>query len=160
MRTFSFTVFWTIVIDQLTKFLVVEMMDLKTLGQIDVVPGFLSFRMAWNRGVNFGLFSSLDMKWVLIAVALAISVAVTTWVFRSGQPRRVNIAAGLLVGGAIGNVIDRLHYGAVADFLNVTCCGIYNPFAFNVADIAIFVGALAVVIFSNPKAAEKASGKK
>ena len=57
------------------------------------------------------------------------------------------MAAGLLIGGAIGNVIDRLAYGAVADFLNMSCCGIENPFAFNVADISIFVGALGLVIF-------------
>jgi signal peptidase II len=54
----------------------------------------------------------------------------------------------LLVGGAIGNVIDRIAYGAVADFLNMSCCGFENPYAFNVADIAIFAGAFGLVVFS------------
>ncbi len=57
------------------------------------------------------------------------------------------ISAGLLVGGALGNVIDRVIYGAVADFLNMSCCGIENPYSFNIADIAIFAGALGLVLF-------------
>lgn len=135
-------------LDQLTKLLVVHVMGLKTRGEIDVIPPILNFRMAWNQGVNFGLFSNADavVKWVLIAVAVVISLAVLWWVRRE-RPRRAGlIAAGLLVGGAIGNVIDRLIYGSVADFLNMSCCGIENPYAFNVADIAIFFGAAALVL--------------
>ncbi|MCC5973356.1 MAG: signal peptidase II, partial [Rubellimicrobium sp.] len=60
----------------------------------------------------------------------------------------VQVSAGLLVGGALGNVVDRLLYGAVADFLNMSCCGISNPYAFNVADIAVFAGAIGLVIFT------------
>jgi signal peptidase II len=52
------------------------------------------------------------------------------------------------VGGALGNVVDRLAYGAVADFLNMSCCGIDNPYAFNVADIAIFFGAVGLILFA------------
>jgi signal peptidase II len=59
------------------------------------------------------------------------------------------MAAAFLIGGAAGNVIDRLLYGAVADFLNMSCCGIDNPYAFNVADVAIFVGAVGLVLFTN-----------
>jgi signal peptidase II len=59
-----------------------------------------------------------------------------------------DLGRGLLVGGALGNVIDRIAYGAVADFLNMSCCGIENPYAFNVADIAIFAGALGLVLFT------------
>ena len=55
-----------------------------------------------------------------------------------------DIAAGFLIGGALGNVIDRLLYGAVADFLNMSCCGFNNPYAFNVADVAIFIGAIGI----------------
>jgi signal peptidase II len=58
------------------------------------------------------------------------------------------VSAGLLIGGALGNVVDRVLYGAVADFLNMSCCGIDNPFAFNVADVAIFVGAIGLVLFA------------
>ena len=147
-------VFWTglcvLVLDQLSKILVVQVLALKLKGEIAVLPPLLTFRMAWNTGVNFGLFSrgSEVMRWVLIAVALAIVAGVLVWLRRSPQGRWTLIASGLLIGGALGNVIDRLVYGAVADFLNMSCCGIENPYAFNVADIAIFAGALGLALFS------------
>jgi signal peptidase II len=141
----------TIALDQASKLAVVFGLDLVNRGEIDVWPPFLVFRMAWNRGMNFGLFAQdSDLaRWVMIAVALAISAWVWIWVRREGQGPRAQVAAGLLIGGAIGNVIDRIAYGAVADFLNMSCCRIENPFAFNVADVAIFLGALGLVFFSN-----------
>ncbi len=145
-RLMWWTAFWVFLIDQATKWLVVHRLDLMTRQSIDVLPPYLNLRMAWNRGVNFGLFADFDMRWVLIGVALAISVMVIAWKRRDGGSRLSHVAAGLLVGGAIGNVVDRLLYGAVADFLNMSCCGIENPYAFNVADIAVFVGAIGLVI--------------
>jgi signal peptidase II len=88
------------------------------------------------------------MRWVLIALALAISAWVWIWIRREGGGRLAQVSAGLLIGGALGNVIDRIVYGAVADFLNMSCCGIENPYAFNVADIAIFAGAIGLVLCS------------
>ncbi|HCI98485.1 MAG TPA: hypothetical protein DHV74_02385, partial [Sulfitobacter sp.] len=88
---------------------------------------------------------------VLIAVALVISGAVLWWVHNEPLERWHRFAAGLLVGGALGNVIDRLIYGAVADFLNMSCCGISNPYAFNVADIAVFAGAFGMVLLPSGK---------
>ena len=88
------------------------------------------------------------MRWVLIAVALAISTWVWVWIRREGAALRVQIAGGLLIGGALGNVVDRIVYGAVADFLNMSCCGIENPYAFNLADVAIFAGAIGLILFS------------
>ena len=61
------------------------------------------------------------------------------------------ISAGLLVGGALANVLDRLIYGAVADFLNMSCCGITNPFSFNIADVWIFVGAVGLIFATDSK---------
>lgn len=137
-------------LDQATKWLVVQYLDLKTLGEIDVLPPYLTFRMAWNRGVNFGLFAqdSDIVRWVLIAVALAISAWVLWWIARTPQGKWAQVAAGLLVGGALGNLVDRVTYRAVADFLNMSCCGIENPYAFNVADVAIFAGAFGLVFFA------------
>lgn len=155
MRLTLITALITLVVDQLTKLLVVHGLNLRARGEVDVFPPYLNFRMAWNEGINFGLLSRQDdlMKWILVAIALAISAAVLWWVHRE-QPRKAGmIAAGLLVGGAIGNVIDRLVYGAVADFLNMSCCGIENPYAFNVADIAIFLGAAALVLIPADKKA-------
>ena len=146
--------------DQLSKYIVVHYLGLinDPDGRMQVLPGFIEFRMAWNRGVNFGLFADFDMKWVLIAVALLITVGVLVWLWRNGTTRLGYIAGGFLVGGALGNVVDRFLYDAVADFLNVTCCGINNPFAFNVADIAIFVGAIGLAFVpenSKPKPKRK-----
>jgi len=142
-------------LDQVSKLAVVWGLDLAGRGEIDVLPPYLSFHMAWNRGVNFGLGASTGdvMRWGLIALALAISVWVWLWIARErqsggGQGALARAAAGLLIGGALGNVVDRLAYGAVADFLNMSCCGIENPYAFNLADVAIFVGAVGLVLFA------------
>lgn len=140
-------------LDQLSKYLVVFALDLRMRGSIDVLPPYLNFRMAWNRGVNFGLFSNDAevMRWVLIAVAVAISVWVAIWVRRDQAGTAGLVSAGILIGGAMGNVVDRLLYGAVADFLNMSCCGIENPYAFNIADVAIFVGAAGLILFTGRK---------
>lgn len=148
MRLTFWTGFWVFILDQFSKYVVVHALDLVNRLHIEVWPPFITFRMAWNRGVNFGLFSGLDMRWALIVLALVISGLVLYWVRRDGGNRWTHISAGLLVGGALGNVVDRLLYGAVADFLNMSCCGISNPYAFNVADIAIFAGAIGLVIFT------------
>ncbi len=150
MRALSFTALIVFALDQLSKWAVVQKLDLITLGERDVLPPFLNFRMAWNRGVNFGLFSnSADlMRWVLIVVALVISAWVLVWLYREKAGRLSMIAGGLLVGGALGNVIDRVVYGAVADFITMSCCGLENPYSFNVADVAIFAGAIGLVLFT------------
>ena len=118
---------------------------------VDVFPPFLVLSMAWNRGVNFGLFAAFDMRWVLIGVAFAITGAVIWWLNRVGGSKWVYISGGFLIGGAMGNVIDRFFYGAVADFLNMSCCGFTNPYAFNVADIAIFIGAVGLAFLVDEK---------
>ena len=140
-----------IAVDQASKLAVVFGLDLEHRVEIDVVPPYLVFRMAWNDGMNFGLFgdSSELVRWGLVAVALAISAWVWLWVRREKAGLWSEVAAGLLIGGAMGNVIDRIAYGAVADFINMSCCGIDNPFAFNVADVAVFAGALGLVVVTN-----------
>ena len=158
MRTLAWTAALTLVLDQLSKIVIVWWLDLATRGVIDVLPPFLNFRMAWNRGINFGLLAGGETtRWVLVALALGIALWVALWVGRSRLGRWAELSAGLLVGGAIGNSIDRILYGAVADFLNMSCCGIENPYAFNVADIAIFAGALGLALFGSEKRRPDAS---
>lgn len=137
-----------IVLDQLTKLYVVQYLELKFRQTILVVDPYLNFRMAWNEGINFGIGSGFEMRWVLIAVALLISGWIVWWMWRDRPGPWVQASAGLVVGGAVGNVIDRVIYGAVADFLNMSCCGIENPWSFNVADIAIFLGAVGLIFLT------------
>ena len=146
-------------LDQLTKWIVVHALNLPEVQAIDVIDPWLNLRMAWNRGVNFGLLSSdvEVMRWVLIAVALVICAWVAVWLFRVRPGRLAQVAAGLLIGGAVGNVIDRLAYGAVADFLNMSLPGWRNPYSFNLADIAIFAGALGLVFQPGPARPAEAS---
>ncbi len=145
--------FWAFLVDQASKYLVVHVLALREVGQIEVLPPFLNFHMAWNQGINFGLLAdSSDLaRWILIAVALVISGFVYYWVKKDRPGNFGLIAAGLLIGGALGNVVDRLLYGAVADFLNMSCCGFVNPYAFNVADISIFAGALGLAFWGGAK---------
>ncbi len=141
-----------IAIDQISKYLVVHVMRVAE-GSIDVLPPLLVFKYGENRGINFGLFQgdSDASRWVLIGVSLVISVAVLIWLLRSAPSRIVLLSGGLLIGGALGNVIDRVLYGYVLDFLNMSCCGIDNPFVFNLADVFIFAGAIGLMLFEGKK---------
>ena len=162
MRLMTWTAIWIFFLDQVIKFHVLfnifgltwadvrpENGQLPFPPPVDVLDPFLRLTMAWNRGVNFGLFADFDMRWVLIGVAIIISVVVVWWLRRAPRSKWMYLGGGLLLGGALGNVIDRLLYGAVADFLNMSCCGISNPYAFNVADISIFIGAVGLAFLSD-----------
>ncbi len=143
----------TLIADQASKYWVIERMALDQRLYIPVFDPYLVFAMAWNQGINFGLFGSdsAALRWFLIALALVICVVVWIWVRREGATRMMQLGAGLLIGGALGNVIDRIRWGAVADFINMSCCGFSNPYSFNIADAAIFAGAFALILFSGRK---------
>ncbi|MEM9717021.1 MAG: signal peptidase II [Pseudomonadota bacterium] len=133
-------------IDQISKFWIVTGLDLQSRLAIDVLPPLINFRMGWNEGINFGLFSGAPeiMRWILIAIAIGISTWVVIWAWQR-QHKLTSISAGLLAGGAIGNGLDRILFGAVRDFLNMSCCGINNPFVFNLADVAVFAGVFGLI---------------
>ncbi|GIT90961.1 lipoprotein signal peptidase [Jannaschia pagri] len=151
MRALGITALLAFAIDQLSKLIVVHWMNLKEVLVIPVVPPLLTFRMGWNEGINFGLFSGAGARWALVGLALAISVVLIVWARKFDRPISF-VAAGLVIGGALGNALDRVVYGAVADFLNMSCCGVQNPFAFNIADVFIFAGAFGLVIWGEPQA--------
>jgi len=150
MRAALVALLVTLALDQGTKLAVIEGMGLAAHGEIEVLPPWLNFRMAWNSGINFGLFSGRQevLRWLITAVSVVIPVWVWLWVRRQKPGTAAQVSAGLLAGGAFGNVIDRLRFGAVADFLNMSCCGIENPYAFNVADVAIFAGVAGLLLFT------------
>ena len=151
MRMMFWAGFAAFVIDQISKYVVIHMMELARIRSIDVLPPLVNFRYGENRGINFGLFGggSEASRWILIVLALVICVAVLMWARKHALTRLAQISAGLLVGGALANVVDRLIYGYVLDFLNMSCCGINNPFVFNIADIFIFAGALGLIFFTD-----------
>lgn len=149
MRSLLAAGFWAFLIDQISKYVVIHWMELSRLRSIDMWPPFLNFRYGENRGINFGLFdgSSDMLRWVLIGFSLLVMAGVYIWLGRKRAGHISQICAGLLIGGALGNVADRLLYGYVLDFINMSCCGINNPFVFNVADIFIFIGAIGLIVF-------------
>ena len=140
------------ILDQLTKFFVVHILDLSGRLSITVISGFINLNMAWNEGINFGLFanSSEMMRIILIIVSILICIGIFFWAIKQNSILLL-IFSSAIIGGAIGNVVDRIIYGAVADFLNITCCGIYNPYSFNIADISIFLGVVGIIFFPNSK---------
>lgn len=147
-RSLSITAALVLALDQITKYWIVEALDLRHLGRLEVLPPLLNLRMAWNPGVNFGLLNfGDDGRWALIALALALCIGLLWWAAKAKGPF-LGTATGLVIGGALGNAIDRARHGAVADFLNMSCCGFDNPFSFNVADIAVFFGAITLVLFA------------
>jgi len=135
-------------IDQLSKWLVVFYLQLSTKLTIDLNNQFLNFHMAWNKGINFGLFESesLTQVYFLFLVSVLISIALFLWV-RKTKNFAIQLSSALVIGGAVGNAIDRLLYGSVADFINLTCCGVRNPFSFNLADVFIFIGIIGLIYF-------------
>ena len=142
---FSF-VFLTL--DQLSKWFVVFYLDLEQKLYLNLNNQFMNFYMAWNKGINFGLLEgdSTVQAYILTAISIIISLAFFVWL-RNSTRFLMQILASLVIGGALGNAIDRLLYGAVADFINVTCCGIRNPYSFNLADVFIFIGLIGLLIF-------------
>ncbi|OUX41859.1 signal peptidase II [bacterium TMED277] len=135
-------------IDQLSKWLVVFFLQLGTKLTIDLNNQFLNFHMAWNKGINFGLFESesLTQVYFLFLISVLISLALFFWV-RKTKNYAIQLSSALVIGGAVGNAIDRLLYGSVADFINLTCCGVKNPFSFNLADVFIFIGIIGLIYF-------------
>jgi len=131
-------------LDRLSKVVIVHGLDLASVHRIPVWPPYLNFVMAWNKGVNFGFLNAFDARWLLVAISIVVSIALALWV-RNKSGWVVPLAAGAIIGGALGNAYDRVVYGAVADYLNMSCCTINNPYSFNVADVLIFGGAIVLI---------------
>tara|TARA_B100002051_G_C16708291_1_gene625135 strand:+ start:65 stop:532 length:468 start_codon:yes stop_codon:yes gene_type:complete len=135
-------------LDQLSKWLVVFYFGLQKKLYLNLNNQFINFFMAWNKGINFGLFDgdSVIQAYILSAISILISVVFVIWL-KNSTVFLIQILAALVIGGALGNAIDRLLYGAVADFINITCCGLRNPYSFNLADVFIFIGLIGLLIF-------------
>lgn len=134
-----------ILLDQLSKWVILENFDMVAPRAIPVFPGF-NLVLVFNRGVSFGQMDWLG-PWALSVLALAISMALVFWL-RKAETRLLAMALGIIIGGAIGNVIDRMRFGAVVDFVDVYIPGTDWPHwpAFNVADSAIVVGVGLIIL--------------
>ena len=139
LRTGLLLALVVIVLDQLTKWLVLEALDLAN--NPIIVTSFFNMVLVWNRGVSFGMFSDAGSAGPLILTCLAIAVVIgLIYWLRQAEGWGTLIGLGLVIGGALGNVIDRIRFGAVVDFLDFHIAQYHWP-AFNVADAAICVGA-------------------
>lgn len=108
-------------------------------GQIKPVAPFVDFAALWNYGISYGLFPQGETgRWVLVAIKVAAAILFAVWLARA-RNRFEAFALGLLIGGAIGNAVDRVVYGAVFDFVSLHAFG-YRWYVFNLADVAVVVG--------------------
>ena len=140
-----------VILDQLTKawvlntsaFKAMECLNTGACGKIELSSIF-NLTMTWNRGVSFGAFQADGLaRWGLFIVIGAIAIGFSIWLFRA-ERRLTALALAMVVGGAVGNLIDRARFGAVVDFLDFS--GLYFPWIFNVADASISVGAAVLLL--------------
>ena len=128
------------VLDQLTKWTMIGPLQLQSRGVIDIVPIF-ALRWTENPGVSLGMLTASNdtQRWLLVAMTAAIATGVFVWILRERAKWDV-IALSMVLGGALGNIVDRARFGYVVDFLDLHF-GEFRPFMiFNVADAAITLG--------------------
>ena len=147
-----------IVLDQLSKWWVLGPLDLPSHGQLRVLPPFLNFTLTHNPGVSFGLLNAGALsRWGLTLFSVLVAGALAVWAMRA-EKRVQALGIGLIIGGALGNALDRVRLGVVTDFVDVSAALPFFPWIFNVADSAITVGAVVLLVESllapsTPKAA-------
>ncbi len=137
----------TLILDQLSKWILLYEVDLRNVGPIEVTS-FLNLSSVWNRGVSFGMLPANNElgRYALISFALLIIAILLIWLFRA-RSWMLAAAIGLVIGGALGNVVDRLFYGAVYDFLDFHAFGVHF-YTFNIADAAISIGVVLLIFDS------------
>jgi signal peptidase II len=134
----------TFVLDQATKLYTLFVYDLPVREPVELGP-FVNLIVVWNRGISYGLFQqNSDLgRWVLVAVSILASIGLGVWIRRT-TAKLLAVSLGLIVGGALGNVIDRIWHGAVFDFIQFHV-GSWSWYVFNVADAAIVAGVVGLL---------------
>lgn len=133
----------TLVIDQAHKWWMLEIYQIPEKGRVTVLP-FLDLVYVKNLGISYGLGAGSINQGALASFAFAAACALTVWLIRGALNGLMAASVGLLIGGAVGNAIDRLHLGGVADFFLLHAYG-YSWYVFNIADVAIVAGALGLL---------------
>lgn len=132
------TALLVLVVDQATKTWAIGYMAVQGPGLISVTP-FFDLVALWNAGISYGLFPQGEAgRWVLVAIKVVAALAFALWLARAHRTAEA-LGLGLLIGGAIGNAVDRVVYGAVFDFISLHISG-YRWYVFNVADVAVVCG--------------------
>lgn len=128
-----------LLLDQLSKYWVLQVYSLPEKISVEILP-FFSLTMVWNKGISLGLFQAGSgfARWALVGLTVIVTVALIIWLART-HTRLVQVALGLVIGGAIGNIIDRIKFGAVVDFIHLHAFD-YSFYVFNIADSAISIG--------------------
>ncbi|HVV42305.1 MAG TPA: signal peptidase II [Nitrobacter sp.] len=137
-----------LVLDQATKLWLLHVLDIARLGAVRVTP-FFDLVLAWNTGISYGWFQndSAIGAAILLAFKVVAVIVLAVWMTRT-RGRLAKVALGLIIGGAIGNAIDRVVYGAVVDFalFHIQVGGTtYSWYVFNLADVAIVAGVIALL---------------
>ena len=130
--------------DQASKYAVLNIWHLQRGVMLSPLP-VLDLVLVWNRGITFGLFAGLGAKILLAVLASLVIIAIIVWMART-RSWLVTIAVGAITGGATGNVLDRLRFGAVVDFIHVHIGTLAYPWVFNVGDSAIVCGVIALMV--------------
>lgn len=133
-----------LVLDQGTKLWLLHSFRLGERGAVPLVPT-IDIVLVWNRGISYGLFQQdSDLgRWILIAATLAVILCLWVWSVRC-QSRFLALALALVIGGAVGNAIDRVIYGAVVDFIHFHI-GTFSWYVFNLADVWIVAGVIGLL---------------
>jgi len=132
-------------LDQINKWYMLDIVDMMS-GQTIHYNDYLDIVMVWNQGISFGLFQNEYSQYIFSALSSVIIIILLIWLKKADR-QFMAIAIGFIIGGAIGNIIDRTTYGAVADFYYFHLGDYYWP-AFNIADSTIFIGAAMLIIDS------------
>jgi signal peptidase II len=136
-----------IVVDQLTKAWVLNGLGLRFEGQsVSMLAPVFNITLVHNEGVSFGLFGDGSARWMLSIFSLAVAGVLGWWALKADR-RLLVTSIGLIMGGAVGNVIDRIRFGFVVDFLDFSGTGVF-PWVFNVADSAITIGVILLILDS------------
>jgi signal peptidase II len=133
----------TLILDQAHKWWMVGPYQIKTKGKVVVTP-FLNFQYALNEGVSYGMLSGRVGPWMLSGFALIASLALVVWLAKGATNRVMAWSLGLIIGGAVGNAIDRFIHGGVVDYFSLHAFG-YYWYIFNIADVAIVAGVLGLL---------------
>jgi signal peptidase II len=135
----------TLVLDQANKLWMLLIYGIEERGRVTVTP-FLDFVYVLNTGVSYSMFDSDSYSWQLGLATFAVTASLAMWIWlcRAGESRLMACGLGLIIGGAIGNAIDRLWLGGVADFYSLHAFGFYW-YVFNIADVAIVAGVVALL---------------